>query len=421
MLIRAGTVLTCDERQTRLHNQGVLIQEGVIQAIDDWDHFAARQENELLDASQLTLMPGLIDAHTHVVHTGDPHENWQTLALTELTPTTTLKAARNAQRHLDMGITTIRDVGAWDWVDIALRDAINAGWQRGPRMVVSGHGITSPGGHMDPRKFARPGVPEAALASMGVVADGPDAARRAAWEQLMRGADLLKLNATLSEYVRARGGQCSPEMTEATMAAICTIAHDTGRKVAAHCHGGPGVTMALNAGVDTFEHGRFLSDEQLARMAAEDRFLVPTLSPEARRIEANDPPSDLATKRWYAMATEAMYKTVARAQEHGVPIVAGTDAGMPYVVHGGLAFELLHLAEAGLSCTAVLAAATRVAAHALGLEGTIGQVRVGYAADLLLVDGDPSSDLRLLQRPACIKLVLQSGDLCVNRLYRCSE
>lgn len=230
-------------------------------------------------------MPGLIDAHTHVVHSGNPDENWQTLALTELTATSALKAARNAQRHLEMGVTTIRDVGAWEWVDIALRDAINAGWQSGPRMLVAGHGITSPGGHMDARKFARPGIPESVLATMGAVADGPDAARRAAWEQLMRGADLLKLNATLSEYVRASGGQCSPEMTEETMQAICTIAHDTGRKVAAHCHGGPGVTAALNAGVDTFEHGRFLSDEQMERMAAEDRFLVPTLSPEARRVE----------------------------------------------------------------------------------------------------------------------------------------
>lgn len=415
MLIKAGTILTCDEAHTRLHNQGILVQDGVIKTIDAWDQFAQPAAADFLDASGLTVIPGLIDAHTHVVHTGDPDENWQTIALTELTATTALKAAQNAQRHLEMGVTTIRDVGAWDWVDIALRDAINTGWQRGPRMLVAGHGITSPGGHMDARKFARPGVPEAALATMGAVADGPDAARRAAWEQLMRGADLLKLNATLSEYVRASGGQCSPEMTEETMAAICTIAHDTGRKVAAHCHGGPGVTAALNAGVDTFEHGRFLADEQMARMAAEDRFLVPTLSPEARRVEADDPPTDPATNRWYAMATEAMYKTVARAHEHGVPIVAGTDAGMPYVVHGGLAFEMVHLAEAGLPNAVVLAASTRVAAQALGIADTVGQVGVGYHADLIFVDGDPTENIGLLQRPEWIKLVLQNGEIYIER------
>jgi imidazolonepropionase-like amidohydrolase len=322
-------------------------------------------------------MPGLIDAHTHVVHSGDPQENWHSIVLTELTATTALKAAHAAERHLAMGVTTIRDVGAWDWIDIALRDAINAGWQKGPRLLVAGHGITSPGGHMDTRRFARPGVPAEGLAMMGAIADGPDAARRAAWEQLMRGADLLKLNATLSEYVRASGGQCSPEMTEETMRVICTIAHDTGRKVAAHCHGGPGVTAALNAGVDTFEHGRFLSDEQLARMAAEDRFLVPTLSPEARRVEAGDAPTDPATRRWYAMATSAMYTTVKRAYEHGVPIVAGTDAGMPYVVHGGIGFEMAHLAQAGLPAAAVLAAATRVAANALGIGHEVGPALSG--------------------------------------------
>ena len=170
MLIKAGTILTCDEAHTRLHNQGILVQDGVIKTIDAWDQFAQPAAADFLDASGLTVIPGLIDAHTHVVHTGDPDENWQTIALTELTATTALKAAQNAQRHLEMGVTTIRDVGAWDWVDIALRDAINIGWQRGPRMLVAGHGITSPGGHMDARKFARPGVPEAALATMGAAA-----------------------------------------------------------------------------------------------------------------------------------------------------------------------------------------------------------------------------------------------------------
>lgn len=415
MLIKAGTVITCNTNQAVLHNQGILIENGVIRAMDAWDQFSQPAGPEFLDATSFTLMPGLIDAHTHVVHSGDPDEDWQTLALTELTATTSLKAARNAYRHLEMGITTIRDVGAWDWVDIALRDAINAGWQPGPRMLVAGHGITSPGGHMDARKFARPGIPADTLATMGVIADGPDAARRAAWEQLMRGADLLKLNATLSEYVRAGGGQCSPEMTEETMQVICTIAHDTGRKVAAHCHGGPGVTAALNAGVDTFEHGRFLSDEQMERMAVEERFLVPTLSPEARRIEADDPPSDLATRRWYAMATDAMYHTVARAHEHGVPIVAGSDAGMPHVVHGGIAFEMIHLAEAGLSNGYVLASATRTAAQALGIGHEVGQVATDYGADLLLVDGNPAVDLTLLGHPKSIKMVLQHGKIRFDR------
>jgi imidazolonepropionase-like amidohydrolase len=314
-----------------------------------------------------------------------------------------------------MGVTTIRDLGAWDWVDIALRDAIRAGWQVGPRIVACGHGITSTGGHMDARRYARPGIPAEALASIGVIADSADAARAAAWEQLMRGADVLKLNATLSEYVRASGGQCSPELTYAAMAAVCEVAHNTGRKVAAHCHGGPGVQAALDAGVDTFEHGRFISEELYTQMVEKGRFVVPTLSPEARRVQCNDPPGDPATARWYAMATEAMYASVARAHACGVPVVAGSDAGMPYVVHGGIGFEIAHLAQADLNNQTVLAAATSVAADALGLGDQIGHVAPDFMADLVVVDGDPLQDLTVLQRPEKIVMVIQAGRVVVDR------
>jgi imidazolonepropionase-like amidohydrolase len=397
-----------------LRNQGILIEDGLIQAIADWGHFST-DGADVLDASAYTVMPGLIDAHTHVVHTGEPNEDWRTLALTELTPTSTLKAARNAWRHVEMGVTTIRDVGAWEWIDIALRDAIRAGWQRGPRILACGHGITSPGGHMDARKHARPGIPQEAIASLGVVADGPDSARRAAWEQLARGADLIKINATLSEYVRASGGQCSPEMTREMMQAICEVAHSTGRKVAAHCHGGPGVSAAIEVGVDTFEHGRFLTDEMIDNIAAREKFLVPTLSPEAKRVVLNDLPTDPALARWNKQATDAMYATVAKAHARGVKVVAGTDAGMPHVVHGLIAFEMEHLAQADMSNADVIASATRIAAEALGLEQSIGQLRSGFVADLIAVDGDPLADIRVLQEKERIKLVLQSGKVSIDR------
>ncbi len=309
----------------------------------------------------------------------------------------------------------IRDLGANEWVDIALRDAIREGWQFGPRIVAAGYGITAPGGHMDARRYARPGVPIEATASIGVVVESADEARRAAWEMLMRGADVLKLNATLSEYVRALGGTCSPELTFEAMQAICEVAHNAGRKVAAHCHGGPGVSAALAAGVDTFEHGRFLSDEQLDEMAAGGRFLVPTLSPEAQSVANNAPPKDAATRKWYTLATEAMYRTVENAHRRGVAVVAGTDAGMPYVYHGSLAFEMKHLAQAGLSNQAVIAAATRVAAAALGLGDEIGQIAPGFCADLLILDGDPLQSLDVLDQPASLVAVLQKGEISVER------
>lgn len=414
-LIRAGKLITCVEGEGVREGQGILVEDGLVQAVDDWGQFAPDDSVTVIDARGLTLMPGLIDAHTHVIHSGEPDENWTLNTVTELPAMTALKAARHAKRHLDMGVTTIRDLGARDWVDIALRDAINEGWQPGPRMLVSGHGITATGGHMDARKFVLPGIPAEALGSIGVVADSPDEARRAAREQLMRGADLLKLNATLSEYVRASGGQCSPELTFEAMQAICEVAHHTGRKVAAHCHGGPGVQAALDAGVDTFEHGRFLTDHMLDQMAAKDVYLVPTLSPEARRVELGETSKNPGDRRWMDMATAAMYGTVERAHRRGAQVGAGSDAAMPHVRHGEIAYEIFHLARAGMSNLAVIAAATRVAAHCLGLGERIGQVRAGYEADLILVDGDPLQDLALLQIQECVKLVIQQGRVVVDR------
>lgn len=408
-LIQAGTLITARADDPVRHNQGILIGQGVIQTVDDWAHFSPDAEMTLVDATALTVMPGLIDAHTHVVHSGEPDEDWRLIALTELPATTALKAARHARRHVERGVTTIRDLGAWAWIDIALRDAIDAGWHVGPRILAAGHGITATGGHMDASKYALPGISNEMINSIGAVADSPDEARRAAWAQLMRGADLIKINATLSEYVRAAGGQCSPELTFDAMQTVCDVAHSTGRKVAAHCHGGPGVQAALDAGVDTFEHGRFLTEELLDQMAMRQRFLVPTLSPEARRVQMGETPIDPALVRWMDMATEAMYDTVDRAHARGVAIVAGTDAGMPHVRHGELAFEMIHLAHAGLSNLAVIESATSVAAAALGIDDVVGRVASGYVADLILIEGNPLDDLTVLMKPDCIKSVIQGG------------
>lgn len=415
-LIQAGVLFRAVSGEGPLNNQGILIENGAIKAVDTWHEFSTDGIDRFIDASNWTVMPALIDAHTHVIHSGNPDDpGWRETALTELPATTALKAARHARRHVEMGVLTIRDLGARDWVDVALRDAINAGWHVGPRMLVAGHGITTTGGHMDARKFVRPDVPASMLGTIGAIADSPTEARRAAREQLMRGADVIKLNATLSEYVRASGGTCSQELSFEAMRAICEVAHSTGRNVAAHCHGGPGVQAALDAGVDTFEHGRFLSDDLLDQMAERDVYLVPTISPEARRVDAHDPPQDPDDRRWYDKATTAMYQTVQRAYERGVNIVAGSDAAMPYVRHGEIAYEIYQLTQAGLSNGDALAAATRVAANALGINDVVGQVRAGYAADLIIVDGNPVRDVRCLQQREAILTVLQAGEAIVNR------
>ena len=419
MLIRAGKLITAAEGEAVRLDQGILLEGGRIKAVANWAEFSPAEGLPVLDASRHTVLPGLVDAHTHVVHSGDPAEDWSLDAVTDLPAMTALRAARQARCHLRMGVTTICDLGARDWVDVALRDAINAGWQPGPRMLVAGHGITATGGHMDPRRGLRPGLPLSALGGLGCVADSADEARRAAREQLMGGADILKINASLSEYVRARGGYCSPELTGEAMRAICEVAHGAGRRVAAHCHGGPGVSAALAAGVDILEHGRFLTDQQLTEMAERGVFLTPTLSPEARMLDAGAWPDNPGDRQWSEKAVAAMYTTVARAYSQGVKVIAGSDAGMPRVPHGGVAYEMYHLARAGLPIQAAIAAATRLAAEALGLEAEIGQVRSGFWADLIVVEGDPTQDLAVLQQRKRILVVIQKGRVAVDRRPGC--
>ncbi len=255
-----------------------------------WPHFRCRclggfptshGSLQVIDLSQYTLMPGFVDAHTHVVHSGDPSENWGGGPVTESPADTAFIAARNARRHIEMGVTTIRDLGARDWVDLALRQAIQRGWQVGPRMLVAGHGITTSGGHMDPRPYLRPGIPLEATGFMGAIADSVDEARRAVRLQLAAGVDVIKINATISEYVRGLGGRYTQELTFEQMEVICQLAHEAMRRVTAHCHGGKGVDDAIRAGVDSLEHGRFLTNEQMDEMAIKGVFLIPTLSPEA--------------------------------------------------------------------------------------------------------------------------------------------
>ncbi|MBI9043360.1 MAG: amidohydrolase family protein [Anaerolineaceae bacterium] len=414
-LIKAGTLFTAASPSKLQHQQGILIEGELIKAVDDWEQFSPESDTQVIDAGLQNVFPGLIDAHVHITQDGSPDDNWLLNAVTEKTATTTLKAARNAFRHLEMGVTTIRDLGASDWIDIALRNAINEGWQIGPRILAAGHGITATGGHMDQRKGLRSTISPDGLGTIGIAIDGPYEARRAVREQIMGGADVIKINATLSEYVRALGLECSPELTLDEIQTICEVAHNCKRRVAAHCHGGPGVSTAIEAGVDTLEHGRFLTDEQLDEMAKRNVYLVPTLSPEGRTIESGIYPEEPADLRWTEKAIVSMYKTVERAYKRGVKIAAGSDAGMPRVYHGQVSYEINQLVKAGLSNQDALLSATRVAAETLGIEKETGSIAPGLFADLIILNRNPINDLTVLQEREHVLKVFSKGQLVLDR------
>jgi imidazolonepropionase-like amidohydrolase len=360
------------------------------------------------------MLPGLIDAHVHLMGSGEPRDTtWVMREVVDLPGAVALNCFIHGRRNLEYGFTTVRDLACRHYADVSLRDAINAGRLEGPRLKVCGVGLTSTAGHMDRGKHFTPGV---IVPGPSAVVDGPDEGRRGVRMNLRYGVDFIKINATLSELVRPFGGLCSPEMTLETMQAICEVAHDHGRKVAAHCHGGKGVTWALQAGVDVLEHGRFLTDEQLEIMAKQGTFLCPTLSPEARAHELGLRSPDPTLTAWQDKARGAMYETVNRARKAGVTIVNGSDAAMPGVTHGhGGAYEMAELVKAGLTPMEAIVAATSAAARCLDFDRDVGTIEPGKYADGVLVDGDPLADVSILQDLARVLVVIKGGRIAFDR------
>ncbi len=413
LVIRVGRLI--DGRGSEPLRGVVVVLDGErITDVRNADEYVAPPGAEVWDFPRFTVLPGLIDAHVHVLGSGEPGDAaWFVRAATELPGTVAFNCLLNAQRDLRAGFTTIRDLSCQQFADVALRDGIAAGKLEGPRMRVCGLGLTSTAGHMDRSKYFAPGV---TLAEPAATADGPDEARRAVRMNLRFDVDFIKINATLSELVRRRGGLYSPEMTLETMRAICEVAHAHGRKVAAHCHGGIGVDWALEAGVDELEHGRFLSDEQLGTMAEAGTFLCPTLSPEARAHELGLRPADRHLAAWQEKARSVMYDTVRRARRAGVTIVNGSDAAMPGVTHGhGGAYEMAQLVKAGLTPMEAIVAATSAAARCLDMAAQVGSIEAGKLADLVFVGGDPLEHIDILQDLSRVPLVLKSGRVVADR------
>jgi len=334
---------------------------------------------EVIDLRGRTLMPGLIDCHVHLTFAGDPKDVER--AATVPVPDLAWTAAANARDTLDGGVTTVRDVGARAGVAIRLREAIAAGRVPGPRVRAAGSIICMTGGH---GWF------------IGREADGPDDVRRAVREQLKAGADCLKFTAT--------GGGMTPgvdprasSFTEAELAAGVDEAHKAFRRAAAHAQGNAGIKNAVRAGIDSIEHGVYLDDEVVEEMLRRGTFLVPTLVAPAmiaRHGTSAGIPDYVVTKA--SGVLEVHRESFRKAARAGVRIAMGTDAGTPFNRHGANVQELALMVECGMSPADTIVAATRSAAELLDLLKVTGTVEPGKSADLLIVDGDPLTDIRIL-------------------------
>ncbi len=414
LAIRAGRLIDGTGAPPR-RNVVILIEKNRFDVVAGDRETAVPVGYEVIDASRSTVLPGLIDCHVHLVGSGDPRDGAFGVAeLAKSIPATTLACYKNALRDLEAGWTTVRDAAARYYADVAVRDAINRGELVGPRVWCCGLGITSTAGHMDREKYL---APHLSLPGPSAVADDPTEGRKAVRFNLRNNVDFIKINATLTEHVRRYFGYMAPEMTRETMAAIFEEAHWHGRRVTAHCYGGPGATWAIEEGIDGIEHGFYLSDEQLDMMAKRGTVLCPTLSVVGRFREHGDaalPPGDPYLPAWREKAIANAWKTAGRARERGVKIICGTDAAMPYVFHGTNAYELEMLVEAGLTPMEALVAATGGAADAIDFQD-IGTIAPGKFADLVVVDGDPLEDIRILQDLKRIPLVIKDGRIAADR------
>ncbi len=383
-----------------LRNAVLLIEDGIIQAVGRDVKIPA--DARIIDLSRHTVLPGFIDAHTHLTgRTIGEGENWQDAAVRDLPQEDAIRGVRNAWLTLQAGFTTVRNVGANDFSDVALRNMIRAGVVPGPRMLVAGHSLGITGGHCDTNGYV-PGLFEPSILR-GVV-NGADEIRAAIREQVKYGADLIKTCATggvLSEG-DAVGVQ---QYTLEELRALVDEAHLRERKVAAHAHGNEGIKAALRAGVDSIEHGSVLDDEAIDLFLQRGAYLVPTMMAfEAVERQASDGTLTGLRKEKALFIGPRARDSFRRAAAAGVNIALGSDAGV--FTHGTQGREFTLMVDNGLEPMKAILAGTSVAAALLGLSEEVGRLAPGMAADVVAVSGDPLQDMSVLER---VEFVMQSG------------
>ncbi len=392
-----------DGKSDKLIQPGiVVVADGKIQSVGS----AAPPNATVIDLGDATLLPGFIDAHTHLTMDFDP--DYDAARLREMSRTVAEQAIRatvNARKTLMAGFTTVRDVGSTDFLDVGLRNSINAGMVPGPRMLVSVHALGSTGGHCDDGAGLRFGLLNHESGPEDGVINSPDQARFAVRFNIKYGADIIKTCAT-GGVLSPTDDVDTPQLTQAELDALVTAAHELRRKTAAHAHGAEGAKRAIRAGIDSIEHGTFLDDEGLRMMRERGTYLVPTLATRTGLMESKFPP---LVQQKANLALKAQDNMVRHALQMGVKIALGTDAAV--YPHGNNALEFMLMANDGMSPSQSLRAGTSVAAELLGMQSKVGTLEPGKLADIVATPGNPLEDIKLTQS---VLFVMKEGTVYRN-------
>ena len=372
ILVRAGNLIDGTGASPR-ENMGILITGGRIAGVFPWGE-SVPGADEVVDARRATVLPGLIDVHVHPCMDPDPDAD----TAVEPMGIQVVRGVHNMRAMLMGGITTIRTLGTACELDFNLRSAIDQGLIPGPRIIAAGRGVSMTGGHGH---------------AFSIEADGPDQVRKAVRTCIRNGADVIKLFAT-GGVLTPCGIPGIPQLDLDELEAAVREAHKHGIKLAAHAEGRRGVNDALAAGVDSIEHGYFLdNDEGIERLVRNGAFLVPTIM--AYDLIANSSARGISAEAVANAASALEYNTVGfrNAVDAGAKIAMGSDAGTPLNDHGRAWRELTFMVSNGMRPMQSLVAATKGGAELLGLGRETGTIEPGKAADLIVVTGDPLSDI----------------------------
>ena len=394
-----------DSKSGRLTDNGVVVVQGD-RIVSVGNAQSAPANAQVVDLGDATLLPGFIDSH---VHLGDELQKdfYRGFydGMLRFPVEQSHYAAMYAKRTLEAGFTTVRNVGAADFIDIGLRNAINAGIVEGPHMLTAAHSIGSTGGHCDGTPFPPDVIPP--RGPVEGVCNGPEECRAAVRYQMKWGADVIKICSS--------GGVLSesdpvdvPQLTPAELGAIMSEAHAWKRKVAAHAHGDLAARQAIEAGVDSIEHGSFLTEQTLQLMKQKGVYLVPTrLAVYWVNLQAQTFPPQIREKALAAARSHGdMFKAALRI---GVPIAFGTDSGVS--PHGMNAKEFALMVELGMSPSAALLAGTREAAKLLGVDTEVGTLESGKFADVVAVPGNVLTNIAATEKPL---FVMKHGHIVVQ-------